>query len=176
MFLNPSVFLSPLTEPKCFYQLHRHNNDYIPRLNLLYPKWSHMQGGCLACSRLQGCKIESLLWLSCTDLYYARGAHGVLPMKVGGAGSQLDLPSLIPLSVAGCGRLQLVDNWPTHSVVLGSPLEGSWPWKTLLLSLQSVLGSIEISFSLSVYRDKFFPLVIDLSVSRYFCSKISDNR
>ena len=28
-------------------------------------------------------------------------------MRVGGATSQLDLPSLTPLSVAGCGRLQL---------------------------------------------------------------------
>ena len=43
----------------------------------------------------------------CTDLYYARGAQGVPPMRVGGATSQLDLPSLTPLSVAGCGRLQL---------------------------------------------------------------------
>ena len=41
--------------------------------------------------------------LKCTDLYYARGAQGVLPMRVGGATSQLDLPSLTPLSVAGCG-------------------------------------------------------------------------
>ena len=40
----------------------------------------------------------------CTDLYYARGAQGgVLPMRVGGATSQLDLPSLTPLSVAICG-------------------------------------------------------------------------
>ena len=39
----------------------------------------------------------------CTDLYYARGAQGVLPMRVGSATSQLDLPSLTPLSVAGCG-------------------------------------------------------------------------
>ena len=39
----------------------------------------------------------------CTDLYYARGAQGVLPMRVGGATSQLDVPSLTPLSVAGCG-------------------------------------------------------------------------
>ena len=39
----------------------------------------------------------------CTDLYYARGAQGVLPMRVGGATSQLYLPSLTPLSVAGCG-------------------------------------------------------------------------
>ena len=41
--------------------------------------------------------------LRCTDLYYARGAQGVLPMRVGGATSQLDLPSLTPLSVIGCG-------------------------------------------------------------------------
>ena len=39
----------------------------------------------------------------CTDLYYARGAQGALPMRVGGATSQLYLPSLTPLSVAGCG-------------------------------------------------------------------------
>ena len=38
----------------------------------------------------------------CTDLYYARGTQGVVPMRVGGATSQLDLPSLTPLSVAGC--------------------------------------------------------------------------
>ena len=59
-----------------------------------------------------GCKIESRLWLSCTDLYYARGAQGVLSMRVGGATSQLDLPSRTPLSLAGCGRLQLgVPHW-----------------------------------------------------------------
>ena len=28
---------------------------------------------------------------------------GVLPMRAGGATSKLDLPSLTPLSVAGCG-------------------------------------------------------------------------
>ena len=33
----------------------------------------------------------------------ARGAQGVLPTRVGGAISQLDLPSLTLLSVAGCG-------------------------------------------------------------------------
>ena len=38
----------------------------------------------------------------------------VLPMRVGGATSQIDLPSLMPLSVAGCGRLQLgVPHWAT---------------------------------------------------------------
>ena len=48
----------------------------------------------------------------CTDLYYGSGAQGVLPMRVRGATSQLDLPSLTPLSVAGCGWLQLgVPHW-----------------------------------------------------------------
>ena len=41
----------------------------------------------------------------CTDLYCARGAHGVLPMRL--TGSQFNLQSLTPLSVAGRGRLQL---------------------------------------------------------------------
>ena len=47
-----------------------------------------------------------------------RGAHGVLPMMGGGgATSQLDLPSLTPLSVAGCGRLQLgVPHWATSVI------------------------------------------------------------
>ena len=34
-------------------------------------------------------------------------AQGVLPMRVGGMTSQLHLPSLMPLIVAGFGRLQL---------------------------------------------------------------------
>ena len=61
-----------------------------------------------------GCEIEPRLWLSCTDLYYARGTQEVLPMRVGGATSQLDLQSLTSLSVAGCVRLQLgVPHWAT---------------------------------------------------------------
>ena len=46
----------------------------------------------------------SIPGLGCTDLHYARGAQGT---RVGGATSQLDQPSLTPLSVASCGRLQL---------------------------------------------------------------------
>ena len=43
-----------------------------------------------------------------------RGAQGVLLMRLGGTTSQLDLPSLTLLSVAGCGRLQLlVPHWAT---------------------------------------------------------------
>ena len=65
--------------------------------------------------------VRSRLWLSCTDLYYARGAQGVLPMWVGGATSQLDLQSLTPLSVAGCDRLQLgVPHWATSVITVSS--------------------------------------------------------
>ena len=59
--------------------------------------------------------------LGCTHLYYARDAQGVLPMRVGGASSQLDLPSLTPLSVAGGGRLQLgVPHWATSVITASS--------------------------------------------------------
>ena len=74
--------------------------------------------GKVVVSHAEGCKIESRLWLSCTYLYYARGTLGVLPMRVGGATSQLDLPSLTQLPVAGCGRLQLgVPNWATSVII-----------------------------------------------------------
>ena len=64
---------------------------------VLYPEWPHRQGGCLACC---GCTFDSR-WG--TGIYYARSAQGALPMRVGGATTQLDPPSLTPLSVAGCG-------------------------------------------------------------------------
>ena len=81
--------------------------DDLSFFEYLYPEWPHRQGGCLTCC---SCTIESS-WVHCFILY-ARGAQGVLPMRVGGATSQLDLPSLTPLSVADCGWLQLgVPNW-----------------------------------------------------------------
>ena len=63
----------------------------------------------MVASHAEGFKVArsnpGYMWL--TDLYYARGAQGALPMRVGGATSQLDLPSLTPWFVADCGRLQL---------------------------------------------------------------------
>ena len=54
------------------------------------------------------------------DLYHARGAQRLLPMRVECATSEFDLPSLTSLSVAGCGRLQLgVHHWAT-SVITAS--------------------------------------------------------
>ena len=62
-----------------------------------YPQWPHRQDVASHAAVARSSPAE------CTDLYNARGAQGVLPMRVVGATSQLDLPSLTPLSVAGCG-------------------------------------------------------------------------
>ena len=46
---------------------------------------------------------------------------GVLPIRVGGATSQLYLPSMTTFSVAGCGRLQLgVPYWATSVITASS--------------------------------------------------------
>ena len=59
-------------------------------------------------------KVAVSIAVGCIDLYYARDAQGVLPMRVEGATSQLDLPFPTPWSIAGCGRLQLeVPHWAT---------------------------------------------------------------
>ena len=77
----------------------------------LYPE---CRIGNVVASHAEGCKVDSQLNRDCTDLFYARGAQGVLLIWVVGATSQLDLPSLMPLSVAGLGRMQLgVSHWST---------------------------------------------------------------
>ena len=84
-----------------------------------YPEWQHRQGGCLACGNRT---FESRANRGCTDLYIllASGDQGVLPCEGWGVtASQLDLPSLTPLSVAGCGRLQLgAAHWATSVTLL----------------------------------------------------------
>ena len=81
---------------------------------LVYPEWPHRQGGCLACWRLQGYNIECLAVAELHRFIYARSVQGVLPMGLGSATSQLDLPSLTPFFIAGYGRLQLgVPQWAT---------------------------------------------------------------
>ena len=60
----------------------------------------------------EGCR--AIPGRGCSDLYCTRGAQRVLLMRVGVTASQLDLPSLTPMSVAGYGRLQLeVAHWDT---------------------------------------------------------------
>ena len=65
---------------------------------------------------MQKLQDRSQLWLRLHRLIlYARGgAQEHRPWGWGGETSQLDLPSLTPLYVAGCGRLQLgVPHWAT---------------------------------------------------------------
>ena len=48
-----------------------------------------------------------------------KGTQGVLPMRLVGVTSQLSLPPLMPLSVAGCGKLQLeAPHWATSVALL----------------------------------------------------------
>ena len=126
---KPFVFFAPL-QPK----------------HVKFLEWPHRQCGCHACRNRT---FESRAHRDCTDLYVlcASGTQGVLPCEgLGVTASQLDLPSLAPLSVGSCGRLQpeaahwatwvtllqVVDNCPHKFVVVDSPLEGSQPKKTLL--------------------------------------------
>ena len=56
--------------------------------------------------------------------------RGSCPVKGGVADSQLDLPSLTLLSIAGCGRLQLrVAYWATSVALL--QVADNWPDKQL---------------------------------------------
>ena len=53
--------------------------EHRDQLASLYPDCPHRQGGCISCC---GCTFESR-W-GCTDLNYAQGTQGVLPMMAGG--------------------------------------------------------------------------------------------
>ena len=89
--------------------------------------------------------IRSTPGTCCTDSYCARWAQGYSPWGWGLTATQFDLPSLTPLSVAGCGRLQLgvahlatsvallqvVNIWPAQAAVVESPLRDSWLNETL---------------------------------------------
>ena len=83
----------------------------------MLPEWQHRLGGCLACGNPG---FDS--WADRGDLYAlcVGGAQGVLPCEEWGVtASQLHLPSLTPLSVAGCGRLQLeAAHWATWVTLL----------------------------------------------------------
>ena len=77
----------------------------------------------MVASHAEGCNVARLTpavaelhrFILCTR------RSGGTALWVGGATSQLDLPSLTPLSVAGCGRLQLgVPHWATSVITASS--------------------------------------------------------
>ena len=83
-----------------------HTVQYVELVDVV----CHTRGGGLAYlwTRVRATVAAASLAIYWRRLHHAiRGAQGVLPMTVDGATSQLDVPSLTPLSVAGCGRLQL---------------------------------------------------------------------
>ena len=59
--------------------------------------------------------VQQVLWFATRiSLCNTWSSGGTALCRVGGATSQLDLPSLTPFSVAGCGRLQLgAPHWAT---------------------------------------------------------------
>ena len=64
-----------------------------------YPEWPHRQGGCLtkaAVARSSPAEVAPIYTMHVA-------LRGYCPSGWGGATSQLDLPSVTPLSVAGCG-------------------------------------------------------------------------
>ena len=75
--------------------------------------------GKMVASHPEGCRVDSRpklhLFILCTR------RSGVLPMRVGGVTSQLDIPSLTLLSVASCGRLQRgVPHWLLQLITVSS--------------------------------------------------------
>ena len=57
--------------------------------------------------------------LDCVRICMCKWRSGALPCKGGATASQLDQPSLTPLSIAGSGRLQLgVAYWATSGEIL----------------------------------------------------------
>ena len=80
-------------------------------------QWQHRQciGLAFRRSHIHGSLSAASLVICSSHSSAIRGAQGVLPcVGWGGATSQLDLQSLMPLSVAGCGRLQLgAPHWAT---------------------------------------------------------------
>ena len=102
------------------YRMNRRRQNTLPcGMKYIYPKRPHRKGGFL---HTDGCKVDYRLRLHWFILCTRRS--GGLFMRQGYATSQLDLPSLTPLSVDGCDScrssplscfsrlLQLVDNWP----------------------------------------------------------------
>ena len=82
-----------------------------------YPEWPHRQSVGLAFRRshVRSSLSAAILMICsphCTVQYVE--LRGTALCRVGGETSQLDLPSLTPLSVAGCGRLQQgAPHWAT---------------------------------------------------------------
>ena len=102
-----------------FKYIYRYKFDNVSLSLHLYSKWRHRQCGGLVFRR-----SHDRVWLSAASLVICSPARiavcntwssgGTALCRVGRATSQWDLLSLTPLSVAGCGWLQLgAPHWAT---------------------------------------------------------------
>ena len=115
--------------------------------------------GKVVASHAEGCRVNSLPSRDCTNLYCARGTQRVLPMSMGGATSQLDLLSLMPLSITSCGQLQLgVPRWSTSVALL--QVVDNWPKLILILELLAIEN-----FTFYLYSDCWISTFINAIIS-----------
>ena len=84
---------------------------------------------------------------------------------MGGSGSQLELPSLTPLSVADCGRLQLgVVHWATSVTFMevddNLPREyGKYILHWGILALEKKTKKCERVTALSLYKEEYHLMI-----------------
>ena len=88
----------------------------------VYPELPHRDACWSQWMRVRAPVDATSLAISRLRLHHAiLGAQGVLLMRVEGVTSKLDIPSLMPLSVAGCSQLQLgVPHWATSVITASS--------------------------------------------------------
>ena len=93
-----------------FLLLHWWNDIVICQKNKFH--WSYTLSGCIGKVVASHAAVALSSPVKCTDLYYAWGTQGILPMRVGGATSQLDHRLWCHCPKAGCGWLHLgVPHW-----------------------------------------------------------------
>ena len=89
-----------------------------------YPEWPHRQRVGLAfwSRRFAADSVQQVLWFAARIVVCNTCSSGGTALcRVGRATSQLDLPSLTPLSVGGCGWLQLgAPHWATSVITASS--------------------------------------------------------
>ena len=117
-----------------------------------YPECLHKEGGCLDAEVARSIEVVAEI----APIYTMHEAlMGYWPWGWGGATSQLDLPSLTPLSVAVCGWLQLgVPHWSTSVdyckyLTIDPPFCGSRLYTGRLLAIEN----FTFTFFLDIYSN-----------------------
>ena len=93
-------------------------------IDITYPEWPHRQciGLAFRSRTFAADSVQQVMWFAARiAVCNTWSSGGIALCRVGGATSQLDLPSLTPLSIAGCGWLQLgAPHWATSVITASS--------------------------------------------------------